>query len=386
MFLFQRHHGGSNAWGEILRWSPSGVGANGADFGWSVALSDSTLIVGAPKFNGNTATTGCEGRVFHFQRDEGGAGAWGLRQSIPGPDASTVDFNFGWSVAVVDNRLAVGAPLTTVGSVSKAGRVFLYERAVATDDFAYTLYIDRISDPERNFGYSVALDGERLLVGAPINATDPYYGAAFLFAKHSGHWTQTEKFTRPAGSANLFGAAVATREGNGIIGAPTSRIGDTNTEQGHVFFYRFDYTVPAPRDALTPRQIWDQFNFGDEIGNPWNIATLWSGAADPDGDGRSNDEEYAFMGDPLVTQESGIVWISRDAVGNWVLEYERRTSDPALVFTLEASTDLQTWSDWSSSILSEISTPLTAESEWTTVVLQPAASDDTRFFRVKASW
>ena len=92
------------------------------------------------------------------------------------------------------------------------------------------------------------------------------------------------------------------------------------------------------------------------------------------------------MGDPLVTQESGIVWISRDAVGNWVLEYERRTSDPALVFTLEASTDLQTWPDWSSSILSEISTPLTAESEWTTVVLQPAASDDTRFFRVKASW
>jgi hypothetical protein len=276
--------------------------------------------------------------------------------------------------------------LTTVGSVSKAGRVFLYERAVTTDDFAYTLYIDRISDPERNFGYSVALDGERLLVGAPINATDPYYGAAFLFAKHSGHWTQTEKFTRPAGSANLFGAAVATRDGNGIIGAPTSRIGVTSTEQGHVFFYRFDYAVPESKDALTPRQIWDQFYFGDEIGNPWNIASLWSGAADPDGDGRSNDEEYAFVGDPLVTQESGIVWISRDAVGNWVLEYERRTNDPALVFTLEASTDLQTWSDWSSSILSETATPLTAESEWTTVVLQPAAFDDTRFFRVKASW
>ena len=387
VFLFQRHHGGSNAWGEILRWSPSGAGANGADFGWSVALSDSTLIVGAPKFNGNTATTGCEGRVFHFQRDEGGSGAWGLRQSIPGPDTSTVDFNFGWSVAVVDNRLAVGAPLTTVGSVSKAGRVFLYERAVATDDFANTLYIDRISDPERNFGYSVALDGERLLVGAPENATDPYLGAAFLFAKHSGHWTQTEKFLRPAGNvANLFGRAVAMRNGNGIVGAPTSRIGDTNTDQGHVFFYRFDYTVLDPKEALTPRQIWDQFNFGDEIGNPWNITTLWSGAADPDGDGRSNDEEYAFMGDPLVTQESGIVWISRDAVGNWVLEYERRTNDPALVFTLEASTDLQTWSDWSSSILSEISTPLTAESEWTTVVLQPAGSDDTRFFRVKASW
>ena len=85
VFLFQRHHGGSNAWGEILRWSPSGAGANGADFGWSVALSDSTLIVGAPKFNGNTATTGCEGRVFHFQRDEGGSGALGLRKRAQRP-------------------------------------------------------------------------------------------------------------------------------------------------------------------------------------------------------------------------------------------------------------------------------------------------------------
>lgn len=392
VLLFKRHQGGSNAWGEIMRWSPSGAGADGADFGWSVALSDDTLVVGAPKYNGDTTTLGREGRVFHFQRDEGGADTWGMAQSIPGASATTADFEFGWSVAVGDGRLAVGAPSTTVGSVGTAGRVFLYERPASTNNFAYTIHIDRASDPERFFGYSVALDGERLLVGAPQNATIPHLGAAFLFEKRSGNWVQADKPMSSAGStANLFGRAVAMHGGHGIIGAPGSRYGTSSaTDQGHAYFYRLDYTAPAPNAGLTLRQLWEKLYFGDEVDNPCNIDTLWGGTADPDGDGLSNDQEYAFAGDPVVIvnpdADSGLIYISIDDSGNWVLEYERRSNDPAIVFTLEASADLQTWSDWSSSILSETAVPITPKSEWTTIALQPAPSNDKLFFRIKATW
>lgn len=394
VLLFKRHQGGSNAWGEIMRWSPYGAGADGADFGWSVALSDDTLVVGAPKYNGDTTTLGREGRVFHFQRDEGGSNAWGIAQSIPGAGATTDDFDFGWSVAIGDGCLAVGAPPTTVGSVKTAGCVFLYERASSTNDFFYKQYIDRLSDSgaERLFGYSVAVDGERLLVGAPLNATIPNLGAAFLFEKRSGNWVPVDKLVRPAGStANLFGRAVAMHGGNGIVGAPGSSHGTTTaTDQGHAYFYRFDYTAPAPNAGLTLRQLWEKLYFGDEVDNPWNIGTLWGGTADPDGDGLSNDQEYAFAGDPVVIgnpdADTGLIYISIDDSGNWVLEYERRSNDPAIVFTLEASADLQTWSDWSSVILSETAAPCTQESEWTKIVLEPVPSNDKLFFRIKATW
>ena len=385
VFLFKRHQGGSNAWGEIMRWSPAGTGAGGADFGWSVAMSDNTLVVGAPKLNANTTTVAREGGVYHFQHEPSAPDVWSLRQTIPGYGTSTADFNFGWSVAVGDGRLAVGAPSTTVNDVPNAGRVYLYERPGPTNDFTYTLYFDRSSDPERRFGHSVAIDAERLLVGAPEMASVPHIGVAFLFEKRSGAWMQVAKLRCPEDStANFYGRAVAMGQGNGIIGAPASFVGSTYYDQGHAYLYRFDYTS-ADTAVLTPRERWDAHYFGDELGNPWNTTTLWGTSADPDRDGRSNDEEYAFMGAPLDTRASGLVWISRDAEGNWVLDYERRANDPAITFSIEASTDLQTWSDASASILSETAAPAAAESEWVTAVLRPAP-EKTRFFRVKASW
>lgn len=92
------------------------------------------------------------------------------------------------------------------------------------------------------------------------------------------------------------------------------------------------------------------------------------------------------MGDPLVSQPSGLVWLSSDAAGNWVIEYERRANDPSITFTLEASTDLQTWFDPSAFIISETAVPAATESEWVTVLLPPMVPGNARFFRVKASW
>lgn len=385
VFLFKRHQGGFNSWGEIMRWSPAGPGADGADFGWSVALSDDTLVVGAPKYNTDTATVGREGKAFHFHHNGGDTNAWIMVQSMTGTAATTVDFGFGWSVDVVNGRLAVGAPYTTVGVVPKAGRVFLYERADTTNDFAYIVYIDRISHPERLFGYSVALNDERLLVGVPENETTPYLGAAFLFDKRYGHWVEAEKIVRPSvnSTATLFGRSVAMHGGNGIIGAP----GIAGT-MGHAFFYRFDYT--AQETDLTLRQQWDVLYFGTEVDNPSNMETLWGGSADPDGDGLSNDQEYAFAGDPVGTSspdaDCGLVNIRIDESGNWILEYERRANDPDMVFSVEASSDLQTWYDWSSTVISESSVQTAAESEWTTVVMQNVPSNDKLFFRIRATF
>lgn len=392
VFLFGRHHGGSNAWGEMMRWAPAATGSAGSDFGWSVALSGETLIVGAPQFNSNTNPdpTAREGMVFHFQRDQGGPNQWGLRQTITAANAALA-LEFGWSVAVDGARLAVGAPTMTAGSIASAGRVYLYAHAVPTNDFAYVAQLDRSSDvAQRLFGYSLALDGGRLFAGAPENATTPHLGAAYLYEDRTaagGVWTLIEKFTRPTGSvANLYGRAVGFRQGSAIVGAPASFATGVPPDRGHAFMYRFDYVPLNGISGLSARQFWDIDNFGDELGNPWSEDSLWGGTANPDGDNDPNDREYAFVGDPNVAGDAGVLWLARDGAGNWVLDYVRRANDPAIIFTIEASVDLETWFDWTAAMLSENITPLGAESEAATVVLQFSPAYPKMFFRVKATW
>ncbi len=382
--------GASNAWGEIMRWSPAGAGAGDADFGWSVALAGDTLIVGAPRFDTNPGTTAREGMVFHFQRQRDGTDSWGLQQTITANDASSL--GFGWSVAVDATRLAVGAPEMIVGAVASAGRIFLYAHAAPADDFVYVTQLDRRGDAERLFGYSLALDGGRLLAGAPENdpVMDEFLGAAYLYEDRSGAgnaWKFIEKLMRPVGSvANLFGRAVGFRQGSAIVGAPASNATGVPREKGYAFMYRFDYAALDGNTLLSVRQLWDSDYFGDEIGNPWNILGLWGGAADPDDDGAPNDREYAFVGDPLTADSVGLLWISRDGAGNWVLEYTRRANDPTLQFTIEASVNLEDWCDWSAATLSQAVVPLSVEAEAVTVVLRASSTYPIMFFRVKAAW
>jgi len=389
VFLFGRDVGGPDAWGEIMRWAPSGAGSDDGDFGRSVALSGDTLIVGAPEFNASIGTTNREGSVFHFERNQGGPDAWGL-VAMHAADEAALSQTFGWSVAVGDTGLAVGAPQMTAGTNEYAGRVYLYERAAAGEAFAYRRQLDRRDDLERRFGYSLAMDADRIFVGAPENRELPHIGAAYLYEDRTdlgGDWTLVEKFMRPAGSmAGLFGRAVGMRQGAAILGAPISYVGGVSTNKGHVFFYRFDY-VPLDRLLeLAPRAVWNDAHFGDDVGDPGAEATVWGGDADPDGDGSPNDKEYAFVGDPNVADEVGVLDIERDGDGNWVLSYTRRSDDPAIVFVVEASTDLDAWFDWTAWVLSEAAAPLALDAERATAVVESSAAYPTLFFRIRATW
>ena len=389
VFVFGRHQGGPNAWGEIMRWSPTGTGSAEADFGWSVALSGDTLIVGAPEFNSATATTNREGAVYQFERNQGGSNNWGLAGTLTAAETNEAT-GFGWAVAVNGTRMAVGAPSMIAGTVAGAGRVYLYGRDGVGGAFAYKMQADRRGDSERKFGYSVALDGELLLAGAPENGSLPNVGAAYLYADQTtngGLWTLVEKFTRPAGSvANLYGRSVGLRQGTAVVGAPASLEGAVASNKGHAFFYRFDYRVLDGLTDLAPRESWNKDAFGEETGNPWTLDSLWGGLADPDGDGVRNDVEYAFGGDPNTAGDVIGVTLARDNEGHWLISYVRRSNDPAIVFTLEASPDLATWYDWESFIWQETTTPLTWDTELVNVVVDSTDALTTLFFRIRAAW
>ena len=70
-----------------------------------------------------------------------------------------------------------------------------------------------------DFGWSVALDGSTAVVGAP--GKDSKAGAAYVFVRSRGKWTQQAKLTASdAAAGGQFGWSVALDGSTAVVGAP----------------------------------------------------------------------------------------------------------------------------------------------------------------------
>jgi hypothetical protein len=191
---------------KLLPETPSDV-----HFGWTVALSGDIAVVGAPYGEGGFLSSGA---VYIFRHDgaswvqetrliSGSVGGAGLRDL------------FGWSVAVSGETLVIGAPT--------AGLAY-----VLTPRDGFWELTTRLTGEETGgtsqFGYAVATEGSIVAVGAPqADAAGNNAGLAYLFAFDGRHWQSTGKLA-PTGltPGGLFGWAVAMDSGGVVVGAPES--------------------------------------------------------------------------------------------------------------------------------------------------------------------
>ena len=202
------------------------------DFGESVAIAGSAIVVGAP------FSHGFEGAAYVFERT---GAAWNLVASLTSPNAQAESYlpfyhggEFGFSVAISGNWVAVGAPDENVSdSVPGAGHVYLFNLQT---DLVKTL---ASPSPEINgsFGASVGLSGNRLVVGAPIEGS----GAAYLYAASTGDLIQSFSSPNPVlhgyqGVSGVFGYSVAINGTNLAIGAPAEDAGPY-AAAGHAYVY-----------------------------------------------------------------------------------------------------------------------------------------------------
>ncbi|MCP3915166.1 MAG: hypothetical protein GY711_06395 [bacterium] len=179
-------------------------------FGHAVALSadGTTAFVAAWLAAGSVPTTGA---VYVFER---GAVGWHETQKLFAAAGAPND-GFGTALAVDGDRLAVGAAYTDRGAFL-SGSVYVFERSAAWCESAELVP----QDPEflAEFGAAVALRGDRIAAGAPRVADT---GAAYVFERSAGSWSQTARLEAQSPSLFArFGAAVDLEGDMLAIGAP----------------------------------------------------------------------------------------------------------------------------------------------------------------------
>ncbi|MEQ8765605.1 MAG: hypothetical protein RL885_16890 [Planctomycetota bacterium] len=144
--------------------------------------------------------------VYHFD-----GRTWKRAQTLIPPDSPNFS-SFGSSLDLDGDRLAVGALSALVGEEND-GAVYVYRRLFRGKWFLEQKVVTENETPKSWFGKSVALSGERLLVGAPesrlLGELEP--GAMHLFRFAGGSWMEMQTFTSPHGYGpwDEFGESVA---------------------------------------------------------------------------------------------------------------------------------------------------------------------------------
>jgi len=138
-------------------------------FGDSVAIDGNRVLIGAYGDDSNGADVG-QAHLFDATTGD-------LLQTFDDPTATSED-NFGWSVAIDGNHALLGAPGDDTNGFN-VGQVYLFD--ATTGDLLQT-FIDPTVTASDQFGYSVAIAGNNILIGAPTDDTNGFdVGQAYLF-------------------------------------------------------------------------------------------------------------------------------------------------------------------------------------------------------------
>lgn len=345
-YIFTKSAG---AWVQQQKLVPADA-ADGDAFGYSVAVSGDTAVIGACYDD----TAGSDaGAVYVFTRS---GATWTEQAELHADDAMASD-RFGSDVAIVGDTIAVSAPADD-DMGDQSGSVYFFQgsgatwdqvdKVTATDGSAWTFFGESIDldadldliagtddgeaayvfthdaggwaeqdklvanggeDGDR-FGYSVALSGETAIVGALYDddmANDA--GAAYIFGLTDTGWVQQEKLTADtAGDTDQFGYAVEIEDGLAVVGARLTD--DKGAEAGSLFAYTDDdggWSEPTEIRAADGQA-------GDIFGTSLALddGTVIGGASGDDDQGGASGSAYVLETPRYETAEDAVLTVPAD--------------------------------------------------------------------------
>jgi hypothetical protein len=261
----------------------------GDDFGWSVAVSGSTAVVGAPYADSITGVL-YTGAAYVFTKV---GSTWTEQAELNASDAAVSD-GFGSSVAISGTTVVVGAP---GHDVDGAAYVFTESAGVWTQRAELTAP-DVIGEGTVKFGYSVLTSGSAVMVGATgAHAT----GAVYVYSDSSGTWTEQAELTAPdAAYGDLFGWSLALSRSTLVVGAVRHDV------SGAVYVFTDSSGSWIEKAELTPSDGAGIEYFGDKV---------------------ATDGTHIVVGMPGHANDQGAVYVFTGSATTWIQRAELTASD-----------------------------------------------------------
>jgi hypothetical protein len=306
---------GNGRWQEVA--VPRASDAQNSDlFGDSVAISGDTVVVGAPYEDGLGTDRGA---AYVFTRNYDPitpaspiADNWGQVTKLAGSDAENYSY-FGTSVAISGDTVVVGAHYEDGGG-SDRGAAYIFERnydpitpatPIADNWGEVTKLIASTPGNGERFGHSVAISGDTVVVGAyKVNGAGSNRGAAYVFARNQGgadSWGEVAELTASdAVDSDFFGYSVAISGDAVVVGASNKNGGGSKRGAAYVFARNYDPITPATPIAdnwgevsiLTASDPGNDDFFGHSVAI--NGDTVVVGADGENGAGSNRGAAYVF--------------------------------------------------------------------------------------------
>ncbi len=267
-----------------------------SEFGRAVSVNGNVAIVGAP-LNKNTSTTKRPGAVYIYRKS---GSVWQEEQKHFASDGFHGEL-FGAAVAIENNLAVVGAPEDPQNGTA-AGAVYIlrYNGSVWLEE---SKLVPGSIDSWDRFGSAVAVEGNRVIVGAPNARPTPGgpVGVAYIFHFNGSSWIEeTSMFAADGNHFKDFGTSVALNADLACVGAPRDDV--TFVDQGSVYLYRHNGVAWQQEAKVVAAAPSASARFGNSVA--LSGATLLAGA--------HNHE--------VAGNRPGAAYVFRNAAGQWTEE------------------------------------------------------------------
>jgi len=358
-------------------------GAAGDDFGMSVAIKDSTIVVGAPfvNFGGNNN----QGTAYVFNLSNGN---WSQTQEIVANNGAADD-NFGKSLAIEDSTIVVGAYLADISGNADQGAAYIFN--LSNGDWSQAQEIVANNGAAGDyFGYSVAIKDSTIVAGAYLAdvSGNANQGAAYIFNLSNGNWSQTQELVSSNGVAgDNFGISVAIDDSTIVAGAQGVDI-NGNADQGASYIFNLSNGSWSQTQELAAS------NGGVEYGAGFAVAidhvTI---VMDSNSTVNGNDNQgsvYVFADVNVRVDPTTLSLTSSGTPGNYTLVLTVQPSSDVIVtvhpptsLILNSNTFTFTSSNWSTPQMVQVTAGQDALGSLT--ISHTAASTDTNYNGINIS-
>ena len=209
------------------------LGQNGSSFGYSVDVDGGRIAIGSPSADANGSDSG-EVRVLEHV-----GGSWQIADYLAvSQDGAGVEF--GKAVALSGSRLVVGAP----GELGGLGRAYVFKANPSTYSLIGTL---SASDGTSGslYGSAVAIDGDVVVVGAERgDSGGSNAGEAYVYQQSGFSWLETDILLASDGQpGDYLGRSVAV-DGLRILAGAPNHDSDGVNNSGAAYIFEVDEVSP----------------------------------------------------------------------------------------------------------------------------------------------